>query len=194
VFVKAQNIYYNTISSPNSELGILMKEITFRKAAPDEMDKVLLLLKEAALWLHAKNIDHWQNWIAPAPNFVNWIQSGFDNNEFFMIEHDGIIGCFRLQWQDPQFWGQQEDNSGYIHSFTIKRELAGQGIGYRLLNLIEAYCWEHGKTLLRLDCGTDVPGLRKYYEKFGFKWVKDTVYTGFPTTLYEKPIRRSTEK
>jgi ribosomal protein S18 acetylase RimI-like enzyme len=131
----------------------------------------------------------------PAPNFVNWIQSGFDNNEFFMVESDNvIIGCFRLQWQDPQFWDQQEDNAGYIHSFSIKRELAGQGIGCRLLDLIEAYCLEHGKTLLRLDCNTDVPGLRKYYEKYGFKWVKDIVNAGFRSTLYEKPIRRSAVK
>jgi GNAT superfamily N-acetyltransferase len=166
-----------------------MKEITFRKAAPEEMDKVLLLLKEAALWLRKKKIDYWQNWIDPAPNFVAWIQRGFDNNEFFLVEQNGrTAGCFRLQWQDPMFWGQQADNAGYIHSFTVKRELAGQGIGYQLLGLIEAYCRRNGKTLLRLDCGSDIPGIRKYYENFGFTWVKDTVYAGFPTTLYEKPI------
>jgi GNAT superfamily N-acetyltransferase len=169
-----------------------MEPISFRKAAPEEMETVLLLLKEAALWLRGKKIEYWQNWIDPAPNFVNWIQCGFDDSEFFLVEQDGrTAGCFRLQWQDPRFWGPQQDNAGYIHSFTISRELAGKGLGYRLLNLIENYCEARGKSLLRLDCGTDVPGLRKYYEKYGFQWVKDTVYAGFPTKLYEKPITRA---
>jgi GNAT superfamily N-acetyltransferase len=169
-----------------------MAKLTYRKARPDEMDKVLLLLKEAALWLREKKIDYWQNWINPAPNFINWIQRGFDNDEFYLAESDGkLSGCFRLQWQDPQFWGQQADNAGYIHSFTVKRELAGQGTGYKLLKLIEDYCRDNGKTMLRLDCGTDIAGIRKYYEKFGFKWVKDTVYAGYLTTLYEKQIGRS---
>jgi ribosomal protein S18 acetylase RimI-like enzyme len=169
-----------------------MDQLSFRNARPDEMERVLLLLKEAALWLREKKIDHWQTWIDPAPNFVAWIRSGFDNREFFMVESGGCsIGCFRLQWQDPQFWGLQEDKAGYIHSFTVSRELAGQGIGYQLLDLIEAYCRQNGKTLLRLDCATNVPGLRKYYEKYGFKLIKDTVNAGFLTSLYEKTITRS---
>jgi GNAT superfamily N-acetyltransferase len=169
-----------------------VKQLSFRKARPDEMDMVLLLLKEAALWLREKKIDYWQQWLDPPPNFTEWIERGFDNDEFFIAEQDGNpAGCFRLQRQDPQLWGQQEDNAGYIHSFTVKRELAGQGNGYKLLKLIEAYCRDNGKTLLRLDCGTDIPGIRKYYEKYGFKWVNDTVYSGFPTTLYEKQIGRS---
>lgn len=169
-------------------------EITYRKATQAEMPAVLLLLKEAALWLREKKIDSWQNWIDPAPNFIAWIQQGFDNNEFFMAESGNrVIGCFRLQWQDPQFWGEQPDNAGYIHSFTISRDLAGRGLGYRLLKLIEEYCREHGKIWLRLDCGADVPALRKYYEKYGFRLVKEEVCLGFLAAFYEKPLNRSAE-
>jgi GNAT superfamily N-acetyltransferase len=174
---------------------MVKEKLSFRKADKVEMPAVLLLLKEAALWLRKKKINAWQNWIDPAPNFVARIQQGFDNGEFFLAENNGkLIGCFRLQWQDPMFWGPQEPNAGYVHSFTVKRELTGQGIGYQLLDLIEAYCRLNGETILRLDCHADVPGIRKYYEKYGFQWVKDMVYAGFPTTLYEKPLRRSTVK
>jgi hypothetical protein len=134
-------------------------EITFRKALPAEMPVVLSLLKEAALWLREKKIDYWQNWIDPAPNFVNWIQKGFDNDEFFLVESGGrTAGCFRLQWQDPMFWGQQPDNTGYIHSFTINRDLAGNGLGYRLLDMITDYCDKRAKKWLRLDCGGGCTG------------------------------------
>jgi len=38
-----------------------MKEITFRKARTEELEAVLLLLKEAAGWLQKKGINYWQD-------------------------------------------------------------------------------------------------------------------------------------
>ena len=147
-----------------------MAEITFREATPAEFDTVLGLLKEAALWLRERKIDYWQDWISPPANLVAWIKQGFDNNEFRMVEKDGAtVGCFRLQWQDPVFWGKQEDNAGYIHSFTISRDLAGQGLGERVLEAIGAHCRQEGKEFLRLDCGEAARGLRSYYERNGFR-------------------------
>ena len=142
----------------------MMKQITFQKAKSEEINTVLLLLKEAALWLREKSIDYWQDWINPPDPFVNWIRQGFDQGQFYMVQSgEKTIGCFRLQWQDPIFWGEQEDNAGYIHSFTISRDLAGQGIGVNTLYLIEAYCRKNKKSFFRLDCGADAKGLRNYY-------------------------------
>lgn len=166
-----------------------MKQITFRKARPDEIDAVLLLLKEAALWLQKKKINYWQDWISPPAHFIDWIKQGFGRNEFYMVEKEGhIIGCFRLQWQDPLFWGKQENNAGYIHSFTISRNLAGQNIGRSVLDLIESRCRQNGKEFLRLDCGVDIKGLRKYYEDYGFKSVGEVTVLGERLILYEKRI------
>lgn len=166
-----------------------MKQITFRKATPEELEAVLLLLKEAALWLQKKGIDYWQDWISPPPNFIDWIKQGFDQNEFYMVENDrGVIGCFRLQWQDPMFWGDREDTAGYIHSFTISRDLAGQSIGKCVLDLIESYCRQNEKEFLRIDCGINIKGLRKYYEQYGFKPVGEVTVLGERLTLYEKQI------
>ena len=167
----------------------MMKQITFREADSDELETVLLYLKEAAIWLAEKGINYWQNWIDPLPNFINWIQRGFDENQFYIVKKGEVdIGCFRLQWQDPMFWGHQENNSGYIHSFTISRNLVGQGIGEYVLHLIESFCGKNQKKLLRLDCGTDIEGLRKYYEEYGFKAVDEITYAGEHLTLYEKHI------
>ncbi len=147
------------------------------------------MLKEAALWLQKKQIDYWQDWISPPPHFIDWIKQGFEQNEFFMVEKDKcVIGCFRLQWQDPLFWRKQEDNAGYIHSLTISRALAGQGIGRRVLDLIESHCRQNGKKLLRLDCGVGIKGLRKYYEQYGFRPVGEVTVLSERLTLYEKQI------
>jgi ribosomal protein S18 acetylase RimI-like enzyme len=86
------------------------------------------------------------------------------------------------------FWGVQEDNAAYIHSFTISRALAGQGIGECVLGLIESHCRQNKKELLRLDCGVNIKGLRKYYEQYGFKPVGEVTVLGERLTLYEKQI------
>jgi N-acetylglutamate synthase-like GNAT family acetyltransferase len=166
-----------------------MKEVEFRKARAEEIETVLLLLKEATLWLRTKGIDYWQDWIWPPAHFVEWIREGFEKNEFHMVEKDGnVIGCFRLQWQDKLFWGEQEDNAGYIHSFTISRGLAGQGIGKSVLGLIEFHCKQNGKIFLRLDCGAGIDGLRNYYEQYGFKQAGEVTVMGEQLILYEKLI------
>jgi len=166
-----------------------MEQLTFRKAEPEEIDTVLQMLKEAALWLRDKGIDYWQDWLDPPSLFTDWIKQGFDGNQFYLVQmSEQVIGCFRLQWQDPMFWGEQEDDAGYIHSLTISRKHAGQGIGAEVLRSIEAHCRENKKTFLRLDCGAGVKGLRRYYEALCFKPVGEIAVEGERLTLYEKAI------
>jgi GNAT superfamily N-acetyltransferase len=164
-------------------------DIIFRKAQPDEMKLVLAYLRDAAIWLRAKGIDYWQNWLDPEEKYLSWIKQGFKRNEFYFVEYDGkTIGCFRLQWQDPIFWEERIDEAGYIHSFTFSRTLAGQGIGYKILSLIESHCKEKGKEFLRLDCGSEIEGLHRYYEGFGFKNTGKVKVLNEVLNLYEKKI------
>ena len=155
----------------------------------DEFTLVLQFLKDAALWLREKQIDYWQSWLNPPAEFVNWIKEGVKNKEFYMIcQANEAIGCFRLQWTDELFWGNREETSGYVHSFTTARHLAGQRIGERALELIEDYCRQQGKDYLRLDCGKHVTKLCKYYETYGFSNVGEIMVQGEIMSLYEKRI------
>ena len=164
-------------------------DIQFRPAAPDELPLVLSFLKEAAVWLREKEIDYWQSWHAPPSQHINWLQEGFDRGEFFIIEAEGnIIGCFRLQWEDPLFWGYRDDTAGYLHSLAISRNLSGRGIGQVVFRLIEEHCQNEGKQFLRLDCGTHIDGLRRYYESLGFQPVGETTVRGELLILYEKSL------
>ena len=168
-----------------------MEDLTFRKARRDESPAVFALLKEAALWLRGKGIDYWQNWLDPPEAHVRWVERGFENGEFFIAERGGsLVGCFRLQWTDTMSWGERADEAGYLHSITTRRELAGTGTGRRLLALVESHCRDEGKQFLRLDCGTDNPGLRGYYESYGFEAVGEVTFEGERLTLYEKPLVR----
>jgi hypothetical protein len=166
-----------------------MTEFIIEKANTNEVEEILRLLKEAAIWLQNKKIDYWHDWIDPPPNFINWINSGVKNDEFNLVVENGmIIGCFRLQWSDEMFWGNQNDPAGYVHSFTIDRKLVGNKIGKNVLLRIEQICGEKKKKYLRLDCSSEVHALRKYYEDYGFLSVGEIIVHGEKLTLYEKKI------
>ena len=167
-----------------------MQEISIRKVTPEERDTVLQILKESGEWLLEKGNDYWQVYIDLPPFLMNWIQAGFDNNEFQFAENNNgeIIGCFRLQDEDSMFWGERDEKAGYVHSFAISRKLAGRRTGYKVLAAIEARCRENGKEYLRLDCGTHLDTLRAYYERFGFRFVGDVHLMNSNLTLYEKRI------
>lgn len=146
-----------------------MKNIKIRKAKKEEKEIALELLKEAALWLNKIDVDYWQHWINPTEDFLLWLNDGFDKGQIYYASlNSEIVGMFRLQWSDEMFWGKQEDNAGYIHSLTVRRKFYNQGIGQKILNIIEDICRDNGKKYLRLDCGENITKLCEYYEKNGF--------------------------
>jgi len=167
----------------------LIEYLKIRLVRKFEIEYVLLFLKEAAVWLESKGIDYWQNWQSPEKIYKEWIQEGLDNNEFYFVQKDLVpIGMFRLQWNDELFWGKQEDNAGYIHSFTTDRRYYGKEIGKHILRIIEEMCRDNKKKYLRLDCGVAIHGLCEYYEKYGFKSVGEVEVGGELLRLYEKEI------
>lgn len=173
----------------------LKKEnLTIRLANLSEIDKAFMFLKDAAIWLKDKKIDYWQNWINPPDIHKQWISEGFDANEFYFVELDNqVIAMFRLQWTDELFWGVQENNAGYIHSFTIDRAFGGQDIGKHILLLIEDMCIKKNKTYLRLDCGVHIQKLSNYYENAGFTSTGEITLHGERLRLYEKTLINNQE-
>ena len=164
--------------------------INLRKASPEEINKGLHLLREAAIWLKDNAIGYWQNWLDPSAEHVAWIKEGFDKNEFHFVENDNseLVGMFRLQFEDELFWGKQINEAGYIHSFTTNRSFRGSQLGCSILRLIEQLLLAKGIYLLRLDCSPDVEGLCKYYEDFGFVPQGIVSVHQERLQLYEKPI------
>lgn len=167
-----------------------MRPLYFQPAGKNDQSLVFELLKNAALWLQARQIYHLQVWLDPSPGLAGWILQGFENEEFNLVYlGEMIIGCFRLQWSDELFWGKSDEPAGYVHSFTIDRSLAGQHLGERTLALIGEHCLHHSRDRLRLDCSTDNHRLRRYYERCGFCRRGDVpIKCGGWTTLYEKRL------
>lgn len=163
--------------------------LRYRKVMISEANQVFLLLKESAEWLRARDIDYWQDWHKPSKQYKEWIMEGIRKGEFnFALDDDNVVGMFRLQDEDELFWGKRTELSGYIHSFTTKRMYNGKGIGKLILNDVELMLKDKGVTLLRLDCGSRIDGLCKYYENYGFEAINEICLFGETLKLYEKRI------
>lgn len=155
----------------------------------DDLPSVLQFLKNSSIWLRDREIDYWQNWHDPPKVHVNWVQDGLRLQQFYLVRQDGEnIGTFRLQYEDEMFWGKRNDRAGYIHSFTVNRELSGKGWGYKILAKIEDLLKQNGYEYLRLDCSQQIEGLKNYYKKFGFKEAGSAVVGGEDLLLMEKKI------
>lgn len=170
-------------------MGQLKVELHFKLIDEQEFKAVFNFLKEAAMWLRNKKIDYWQDWLNPPDNYKNWILKGLRNKQFYFVyENDKLVGMFRLQYNDELFWGKKYDKAAYIHSFTIKRELSGKGIGYKVLNKLEKQLKSEGISYLRLDCGIHIKKLCDYYKSYGFKEAGSVTVHGEELLLLEKLI------
>jgi len=136
-------------------------EIGIRLADAHDRDRIFELLREAAVWLRERDIDYWQNWHEPPPLHRQWVDDGISSGQFRVVERRGRpIGCLRLQDSDELFWGVRDEPAVYVHSLTIDRSRAGQGIGERVLSLVEVQAAAAGARFVRLDCGVAAPGGR----------------------------------
>lgn len=156
---------------------------------PRNSGTVFMLLKEAALWLNARGVDYWQNWLDPPREHVDWINEGIAHHQFYLVYNgDELVGMFRLQFEDEMFWGAKPDRAGYVHSFTVRRNHCGRGIGYRILDEIVNLLLDRRCSCVRLDCGRGAAKLRDYYKRYGFIEVGVVVVGGEDLVLFEKGI------
>ena len=163
--------------------------ISIRKAKTNELATALSLFEAAAMKLRAKGINQWQHWIAPAPDYVQWVKTGFDNKEYFFIEKaNQLAGMFRLMYNDEAYWGKQTDSAAYLHSLVTKTEFEGQQIGATVLATMTVYLRQKGVKYFRLDCKADNEALCNYYIRQGFVPVRLQVMPHYTVQLFEKQL------
>jgi ribosomal protein S18 acetylase RimI-like enzyme len=73
----------------------------------------------------------------------------------------------------------------------VRRAAAGTGRHAVTWCLREAR--RRGREYVRLDCLAENPGIRRYYERFGFTAVDETVLDGTRYSLYEVPVANASE-
>lgn len=90
-----------------------------------------------------------------------------------------------LQWSDVPLW-PDDASGGYVHRLAVPSGAPGRDLARVLLAWAERETSGRGRSFLRLDCVSDNPRLRRYYELLGFTYRGDQPTGMFCASLLEK--------
>ncbi|GAA1961542.1 GNAT family N-acetyltransferase [Kitasatospora viridis] len=149
-------------------------DVTFHRADAARTHEVLSVLDEAAGWLAAKGVAQWPDRFRP-----EWVAEGIARGETWLASVGGeSAATLTLDWSDPKWEDTATVRAGYLHRLAIRRRAAG--LGAVLLDWAAGAAAERGAGSLRLDCVSDNPRLRAYYESRGFVHHGDVAVGGAP--------------
>jgi|HubBroStandDraft_6_1064221.scaffolds.fasta_scaffold269843_2 hypothetical protein len=159
-----------------------------RVAHADDPATSAAIIEEVAAW-------------GASNGFPSWIPGTFTGSEsvglsrlradiaaeslYLVWRGETPVATFSLLERDPMYWPDAGDEALYLHRFAVRRAAAGAGRYAVTWCLREAQ--RRGRSFVRLDCLADNPGIRRYYEGFGFAAVDETVIDGTRYSLYEAP-------
>lgn len=156
---------------------------TVTRATEADVPTLVALYEEAAAWLTARGLRQWVPGTYTAEEMVANMRAG---HEMYLVwRADEPVGKLTLQWDDPEMWGEQAPDAGYVHGLCVTRAVARVGLGAALLDWAGAHVAAQGRSWLRLDCMKRNPALRAYYERQGFTFRGESG-SGW-SALYERP-------
>jgi ribosomal protein S18 acetylase RimI-like enzyme len=167
-----------------------MPELVIKLARPQDADKLKKLMQEAVQFKLARGDNSWASVPYTTEKLKQRIKSG---GIYVAWIGNMIVGTVRLTEDDEFIWGKQPPTAAYIHQLAIKDGYHGQHLGRVLLDWLSKQAAQKGYDQLRLDVPSDNNGLKHYYEKQGFVWVKDKEVRApwgiYASSLYERSIK-----
>lgn len=171
-------------ATTNSALGTLV----FDRAHKDELNVVMEILDEAAVWLSAKGI---RQWLSPPPKSLwDFVEREIEKDQVFLVRtqpDNYAVATFRLAWTDSKLWNDAKE-AGYVYSLATRTRVKGYGVGGIILNWVKAYIKSNNRKYLRLDCIATNPAIRQYYENLGFVYRGQVKQDSYSLALYELPL------
>lgn len=102
-----------------------------RRATESDAATVVALYDEASAWLTARGLRQWPpGWFTPAM-VAEGLRAG--HAIYLLLRDDEPVGKLTLQWDDPEMWGEQPPDAGYVHGLCVRRAIKGLGVGEALL-------------------------------------------------------------
>jgi N-acetylglutamate synthase-like GNAT family acetyltransferase len=150
------------MSRPRAE-KVSPSEVTVRLATPQDSEAISRVLLEAFITVREYYTDEAFEIVTPKPEEV---ENRFAEGPMWVAERDGeIVGTVSLA---------REPEGLYVRSMAVLPGEQGRGIGRLLLDRLHEHA--AGEAIDRIFLYT-LPfqkGAREMYEKYGYKWVRDT--------------------
>jgi GNAT superfamily N-acetyltransferase len=143
------------------------------------------IIEDARKWQGARGSEGWSH-----PFDDNWLLPRIERGELFLAYSENEpVAAFRALWEDRPYWGEREvGDSIYLHTFAVRRDKAGLGIGEAVMKRVASMGRERGRAKVRLDCFLSSARLIAYYERNDFVSVGSVFLNGKMMNLMERPI------
>jgi len=167
--------------------------LVVRRAAPADMDAIIGLIDEAAIWLQTKDTDQWaQPWPSRADRDGRVMLSLRQGKTWICWDHDVPAATLTADFDDDPYWTSEHARPSrraiYVHRLIVARRYAGMHLGSSLLNWVGRTGWlAHGVRCMRVSAWTTNQALHSYYERQGFASRGYHADDGYPSAArYEK--------
>jgi predicted N-acetyltransferase YhbS len=171
-----------------SGLGGPQTDVEIRRAHSGDAETSAAIIEEVAAWGVSVGSPSWIPGSFTGPESVGMSRLRGDiaaGSLYLLWRGESAVATFSLLERDPIFWPGAGDEALYLHRFAVRRAAAGSGRHVVAWCLHEAQRRE--RSFVRLDCLAENPGIRRYYKRFGFVAVDETVIDGTRYGLYEAP-------
>jgi len=142
-----------------------------RKAALEDIDRILEITKACAEYMNIHGIHQWNEHYPSKSQF----EADIERNELFAIEmQEAIIGCIVIStFMDVEYlpiqWLTPNAKNVYIHRLAVHPEFQGQTYAQKLMSFAEELARKHNYTSVRLDTFSENKRNQKFYEQRGYK-------------------------
>lgn len=148
-----------------------MPALTIEPAGPNDLDAVMSLLHEARKWQRRRGVDEWR---AFDPNRV--AADIAEGRVFVARSGAAVLGTVTLLESDALVWGTDPRRAIYVHKLASSRRADGRGVGAIMLQWVQGFARRGGMDCVRLDTWDENPRMREYYERQGFRHVRDEFF------------------
>lgn len=162
--------------------------LAVRVAQPEDAEALAELMNQAMQY----KLKHGDKAWTDVPYSVKELQPRIEKGHTYIARlGDEIVGTLVLLWEDERAWGKQPPHAAYVHQLAVKDGYHGYNLGGQLLDWAGQQAVAKGREFLRVDLPPDNEGLKAYYEKQGFTWVKNREihadWGDYTAALYERP-------
>lgn len=160
-----------------------------RVAVASDPEPSAAIIEEVAVWGDTAGFPSWMpgSFTGPDSVGISRLRGDIANGGLYLIwRGERAVGTLSLLENDPIYWPDAGEEALYLHRFAVSRGAAGAGRYAVQWCLRETR--RRGRPYLRLDCLRDNPGIRRYYESFGFVAVDEKLVNGTQCSLYEVSV------
>jgi len=146
-------------------------QLAIAAAARADLDAVMGLLREARSWHQEQGVEAWREFDLAR------IAADIDAGRVYIAHGTaGVCGTVTLMESDVGVWAEEQGDAIYVHKLAVSRSLAGRGIGTEVLRWARDAARQKGRRWLRLDTWDGNRKMRDYYERQGFRHVRDQYF------------------